>query len=102
MSSKRPTIVSHPILSFDDSLAHEAKILGGDEEKEWTAIRRAGVGVASAIIADFEEIGGFPSLGSVLLLAGKGNNVRPTLSLRLVGIAERFPGGDDRRLVCFW
>jgi NAD(P)H-hydrate epimerase len=34
----------------------------------------AGAGVARAVMADFEEIGGFPAGGRVLVLAGKGHN----------------------------
>ena len=89
--SRHHSLVSHPILSFADSLSLEDKILGGDEGREWTAIRKAGIGIASAIIADIGELGTFPSPARILLLAGKGNNAADGL-IATRGIAERFPG----------
>jgi NAD(P)H-hydrate epimerase len=70
---------SHPILARDEAIAFEAKFLGGDEAREWGAMKRAGEAVASAVLEDFREIGGFPAGGRVLVLAGKGNNAGDAL-----------------------
>ena len=37
-------------------------------------MQRAGRAVAAAVRRDFQEIGGFPAAGRILVLAGKGNN----------------------------
>lgn len=37
-------------------------------------MQRAGRAIAQAVLRDFEEIGGFPAEGSLLVLAGKGHN----------------------------
>ncbi|MBC8039952.1 MAG: NAD(P)H-hydrate dehydratase, partial [Opitutaceae bacterium] len=65
---------AHPILSCAEAGEFEAAFFGGDEEREWAAMQAAGRGVAEAILKDFEEIGGFPAEGTVLVLAGKGHN----------------------------
>jgi len=65
---------SHPILTCAEARALEAKRFGGDEAGEWAAMKAAGAAVAAAVLADFEEAGGFPETGTVLVLAGKGHN----------------------------
>ena len=65
---------SHPILTCAEAAAWENKIFDGDETKEWPAMQRAGRAIAAAVLRDFEEIGGFPAAGRVLVLAGKGHN----------------------------
>ncbi|HYP16835.1 MAG TPA: NAD(P)H-hydrate dehydratase [Opitutus sp.] len=65
---------SHPILSCAGAAAFEAELFGGDEAIEWLAMERAGHAVAAAVLSDFEEIGGFPEGGRLLVLAGKGHN----------------------------
>ena len=65
---------SDPILSCPEAKALEARLFGGNEEHEWAAMERAGAGVAAAVLEDFKEIGGLPSTGRVLVLAGKGHN----------------------------
>jgi NAD(P)H-hydrate epimerase len=67
-------LASHPILSCEESGAFEARLFGGDEAAEWPAMQRAGRAVAAAVLWDFEEIGGFPPAGRVLVLVGKGHN----------------------------
>ena len=81
---------AHPILSCAEARAWEAKVLGGDEEREWAAMQAAGRGVADAVLRDFEEIGGFPAEGTVLVLAGKGHNAGDAL-IAARRITERFP-----------
>lgn len=67
------------MLSFDSARAIERRLLGDDESAQWSAMQRAGQGVASGVLRDFEEIGGFPAAGRVLVLAGKGNNAGDAL-----------------------
>ena len=65
---------SHPILSREESLAFEANLFNGDEQREWSAMARAGRAVASGVLSDIGEIGGLSAAGRLLVLAGKGNN----------------------------
>lgn len=82
---------AHPILSCDEAKALEAALFRGDEEAEWSAMRRAGRAVADAVLRDFEEIGGFPKEGGrVLVLAGKGHNAGDAL-IAARRIAEKYP-----------
>lgn len=81
---------SHPILSCDEARDFEAKLFGGDEAKEWPAMQRAGRAIAAAVLRDFEEIGGFPVKGRILVLAGKGHNGGDAL-LAAAAILEKFP-----------
>jgi NAD(P)H-hydrate epimerase len=81
---------AHPILSCAEAGAWEAKIFGGDEAREWVAMQAAGRGVAEAVLRDFEEIGGFPADGRVLVLAGKGHNAGDAL-IAVRCVAERHP-----------
>jgi ADP-dependent NAD(P)H-hydrate dehydratase / NAD(P)H-hydrate epimerase len=80
----------HPILSNEASAAWEARLFGQDEAKEWLAMQRAGNALASAIVRDFAEIGGFPPDGKILVLVGKGHNGGDAL-LATQGILARFP-----------
>ena len=63
-----------PILTCEEARALEARVLGGDESREWAAMRRAGRAVCAALVRDFREIGGVPARSRVLVLAGKGHN----------------------------
>ena len=67
-------IPSHPVVSIEEARALEAHLFGGQERKEWGAMQRAGRATADAALRDFQEIGGFPAAGRLLVLAGKGNN----------------------------
>jgi ADP-dependent NAD(P)H-hydrate dehydratase / NAD(P)H-hydrate epimerase len=69
----------HPILGVAEARALEERLFAGDESREWEAMRRAGAAVAAAVQRDFEEIGGFPPGGRVLVLAGKGHNAGDAL-----------------------
>ncbi len=55
-------------------MALETKLLGGDEKKEWAAMKRAGRVMGRSLIEDFEEYGPFPQRPRILILAGKGHN----------------------------
>lgn len=65
---------SHPILTCDEARELEAALFRGDETREWAAMQRAGAAVADAVLQDFEEIGGLPPDGRLLVLVGKGHN----------------------------
>lgn len=86
----KPMPSSHPVLSCDETRRLEERLFGGDEAKEWPAMRRAGQAVAAAVLEDFREIGGFPSRGRVLVLAGKGHNGGDAL-LAAQTLLEKFP-----------
>jgi ADP-dependent NAD(P)H-hydrate dehydratase / NAD(P)H-hydrate epimerase len=84
---------SDPILTCAAARALEARLFGGDEEREWAAMQRAGAGVARAVLTDFREIGGFPDGGRVLVLAGKGHNGGDAL-LAAKAILGQFPAAQ--------
>lgn len=65
---------SHPILTLEAAKQFEDGLFGGGEAKEWTAMLQAGRAVAEAVVADFAEIGRFPSQARLLVFAGKGHN----------------------------
>lgn len=81
---------AHPILSCAEARELEAALFGGDEAREWAAMQAAGRAVADAVLKDFEEIGGFPESGAVLVLAGKGHNAGDAL-IAARCVAERYP-----------
>ncbi len=54
-------------------------------------MKRAGRAVATAVLRDFAEIGGFPSTGRILVLVGKGHNGGDAL-IAAQAISERVPG----------
>ncbi|HEY0947695.1 MAG TPA: NAD(P)H-hydrate epimerase, partial [Opitutaceae bacterium] len=81
---------AHPILSCDETKQFEAGLFGGDEAKEWSAMQTAGNAVGVAVLRDFQELGGFPGAGRVLVLAGKGHNGGDAL-LAAKRVATDFP-----------
>jgi NAD(P)H-hydrate epimerase len=81
---------SRPILTCDEARALEARVLGGDEAKEWAAMQRAGRAIAAAVGHDFEEIGGLSPRARLLVLAGKGHNGGDAL-IAAQALLERFP-----------
>ena len=85
------TAWSDPVLSCAEAKALEARLFGGDEDREWAAMQRAGAAVAGAVLDDFREIGGFPAAGRILVLAGKGHNGGDALIATRI-LLERFPG----------
>jgi len=84
------SIASHPILTCDEARRLEEKRFASDEEMEWSAMQQAGRAVAAAVLEDFREIGGFPSAGRILVLAGKGHNGGDAL-IAAQAVLERFP-----------
>ncbi|MSU47710.1 MAG: NAD(P)H-hydrate dehydratase [Opitutus sp.] len=91
---------SHPILTCDAARAFEATLFGGDENKEWPAMQRAGRAIAAAVLRDFEEIGGFPLNGRILVLVGKGHNGGDALIAARI-ILEKFPGARAEVIFVF-
>ncbi|MDB4474328.1 NAD(P)H-hydrate dehydratase [Opitutaceae bacterium] len=66
---------SDPILDCAAAAAFEQERFGGDETKEWPAMRAAGEALATAILADLRVAGVNPTQsGRVLVLVGKGHN----------------------------
>ena len=65
---------AHPVFSCKEALDWERRQLIGGEPVEWTAMQRAGRGVARGIIRDAAEIGGLRPAARLLVLAGKGHN----------------------------
>lgn len=91
---------AHPILSCDEARALEARLFGGDEAKEWAAMRHAGCALAAALQRDFEEIGGFPAGGRILVLVGKGHNGGDAL-IAAQAILEKFPAASAEVVFAF-
>ncbi len=89
---------AHLILSCEQVGSLEEALFGGDEAREWPAMQAAGRAVAGAVLRDFEEIGGFPADGRVLVLAGKGHNGGDAL-LAAQQILLRYPAA--RTVVIF-
>ncbi len=91
---------SYPILSCEESRAFEAGFFSGDAAKEWPAMQRAGRAVATAVLRDFAEIGGFPVGGRVLVLVGKGHNGGDAL-IAAQAVLERFPAAKAEVVFVF-
>ncbi|MFP4673797.1 MAG: NAD(P)H-hydrate dehydratase [Opitutales bacterium] len=68
-----PASYNYPVLSCEASLALEKEILP-DEAAEWAAMRKAGEGVAEALVCDYRELRQVPERLRVLALLAKGNN----------------------------
>ncbi|HWA85989.1 MAG TPA: NAD(P)H-hydrate dehydratase [Opitutus sp.] len=93
-------IASDPILSCDEARELEKKLFGANEELEWAAMQRAGRAIAEAVLRDFEEIGGFPADGRVLVLAGKGHNGGDAL-MAAGFVLEKFPAAEAEVIFAF-
>jgi hydroxyethylthiazole kinase-like uncharacterized protein yjeF len=81
----------HPILTSAEASAFERELFGGNEAREWEAMQEAGAAVAEAALRDFEEIGGFPPDGRILVLVGKGGNGSDAL-IAAAGVLARHRG----------
>lgn len=62
-----------PVLTCSDAQTYEASVLS-DAAEEWSAMKRAGCGLARMIIDDYSELRLAPQRLRVLGLIGKGNN----------------------------
>ncbi|MFP6900424.1 MAG: NAD(P)H-hydrate dehydratase [Opitutales bacterium] len=63
-----------PFLTCAESLAFEQKLLGGDADAEWQAMKKAGEGLADALAKDLREWRNLPRNLRILALVGKGHN----------------------------
>ena len=84
---------SDPILTCAEAKALEARLFDGEEAREWPAMQQAGAAVGRAVLEDFKEIGGFPTAGRMLVLAGKGHNGGDAL-LAAKTILEQHPAAQ--------
>lgn len=82
---------SVPVVTCDEARTLEQRLFGGDEAREWAAMQQAGRAVAAAVWRDFEEIGGFPMDGRLLVLVGKGHNGGDAL-IAAHSLLDNFPG----------
>ena len=57
-----------------ESLVFEKEFFGGDEEREWQAMNKAGEGVGDAFLRDMRELRTIPHRPRLLALVGKGHN----------------------------
>lgn len=80
---------THPILTCEAAMALETKLLGGDEKKEWAAMKRAGRGLGRSLLEDFEEYAPLPVSPRILILAGKGHNAGDAVLAADEILAER-------------
>ncbi len=94
-----PSITS-PVLSCAAAREWEARWFGGDEVREWAAMQTAGRAIAGALLDDFEERGGFPPNGRLLVSVGKGHNGGDAL-IAAREIVTRFPGARADVLFAF-
>ena len=67
-----------PVLSCKQAKHFEASILG-DQDSEWSAMQRAGQGIARQLVDDYSELRPAPEYLRVLALIGKGNNAGDAL-----------------------
>lgn len=91
---------SHPVLTCAEAREREAALFGGEESKEWRAMRRAGRAIAETVLRDFGEIGGFPVDGKILVLAGKGHNAGDAL-IAAGWILRKFPAARAEVIFAF-
>ncbi len=89
---------AHPVLTAGETKRLEAELFGGDETREWPAMRRAGRAIGEAVLRDFCELGNFPVGARILVLAGKGHNGGDAL-IAARHILGKHPGA--RAGVCF-
>lgn len=69
---------THPILTIDESIELEKRILPG-KDAQWQAMNNAGRGVGRAILRDFCELAPLPDHPRILVLMGKGYNTGDAL-----------------------
>lgn len=69
----------HPVLSCSEATVLERGLLGGEADREWEAMSRAGGALAEALDRDFREIRAWPDCPRILVAAGKGNNAGDAL-----------------------
>lgn len=93
-------LASHPILACEEAKQLEESLFRHDELREWAAMQQAGAAVAAAVLRDFEEIGGFPESGRLLVLVGKGHNGGDAL-IAARNILHHFPAATAHVMFVF-
>jgi len=78
-----------PILTCEEAAHWEEKLLGGNAEKVWDAMSRAGEAVGQAVMRDFNEVRQLPRDPHVLVLVGKGHNGGDALLATLEILRQR-------------
>ena len=63
-----------PILSCQEALSFESNYFGGDLEREWEVMNRAGEAVGDSLLRDMRELRTIPHRPRILVLVGKGHN----------------------------
>jgi NAD(P)H-hydrate epimerase len=91
---------SHPILTCAAAGAWEKRLLGGEPDREWTAMQQAGAAIARGVREDYREIGGLPARARLLVLVGKGHNGGDAL-LAAKAILATHPEARATVLLCF-
>jgi hydroxyethylthiazole kinase-like uncharacterized protein yjeF len=89
-----------PILSSEEAASFENRLFAHESGLEWAAMQRAGNALADAVVRDFEEIGGFPENGTILVLVGKGHNGGDAL-IAAQALLEKFPEASAAVLLVF-
>ncbi|HKK19194.1 MAG TPA: NAD(P)H-hydrate dehydratase [Opitutales bacterium] len=64
---------AHPVLSCEKAKEYESNIMT-DEATEWSAMQKAGSGIARCIMRDYQELRPMPDHLRILALVGKGHN----------------------------
>lgn len=64
---------AHPVLTCQQAKEFESSVLS-DEASEWSAMKRAGQGIARLVVEDYTELRPVPGHLRILALIGKGNN----------------------------
>lgn len=64
---------AHPVMTCKQARELETQVLS-DAAAEWNAMKRAGRGIAHAVLLDYQELLPVPQQLRVLALIGKGNN----------------------------
>ena len=68
----KKALSGYPILSCRETAELEAAILN-NEAAEWSAMNRAGCGIAKALCRDYQELSSLPETFNLLALVGKLN-----------------------------
>ncbi len=86
----KKALSGYPILSCRETAELEAAILN-NEAAEWSAMNRAGCGIAKALCRDYQELSSLPETFNLLALVGKGNNGGDAL-IACRQLLDDFPG----------
>lgn len=91
MSAGALVPAADPVLSVEETKAHEEGLFGADDAKAWRAMVSAGSALARAILQDYREVQAWPASPRLLVLVGKGHNGGDALIAARV-LLEALPG----------